>query len=224
MKRTFKIICAALLLAAPIVRGQTNAPSLAQITATMSQAHTIFTHFVQERHLAMFNDPLKSEGILCFQEPGRLRWETLTPYQSILVSDGSGVAQFEWADGHWKKLDLGLGDALEHIVSQIAGVMDGRFARDPRGYTATVTNGVDEVVVTLIPQNETIRKVMASIELHLAADLKATRRIVLRETDGDYTEIIFSEQTVNFEPPPKTFDRAAPAKLADVQAAAQAKR
>jgi outer membrane lipoprotein-sorting protein len=223
MKRIVKIICVAIVLASPAARGQTNAPSLERITATMSQAHTIFTRFVQERHLALFNEPLRSEGFLCFQEPGHIRWETLTPYQSILISDGSGVAQFEWAGEHWKKLDLGLGDALQHIMSQIAGVMDGRFARDPRGYAATVTNGVDELVVTLIPQNETIRKVMAAIELHLAADLKATRRIVLRETDGDYTEIIFSEQSVNFILPARTFDRVAPAALAELQAAARAK-
>lgn len=223
MKPIVRIIWAALVLTSPVARGQTNAPSLEQITATMSQAHTVFTRFVQERHLALFAEPLRSEGFLCFQQPGRIRWETLVPYQSILVSDGAGVAQFEYADGHWKKLDLGLGGALQHIVSQIAGVMDGRFARDQRGYTAMVTNGVDELVVTLIPQNETIRKVMASIELHLAANLTATRRIVLRETDGDYTEIIFTGQTVNFEPPAKTFDRSAPAALVELQAAAHAK-
>lgn len=215
---------AALLLAPAGAWAQTNPPpSLEQITGAMGKARTVLTRFIQERHLSLFDEPLRSEGFLCFQAPGRLRWETTAPYKSILVSDGTGVAQFEWTEEKWKKLDLGLGGALQNVVAQIAGVMDGRYARDQCGYQATVARGADEWVITLVPQNESMRKMMAAIEIHLAADLQATRRVVLRETDGDHTDIIFTEQVVNFVPPPKTFDRAAPAALAEIQAAAHTK-
>ena len=61
---------------------------------------------------------------------------------------------------------------------------------------------------------------MAAIEVHLAADLKATRRVVLRENGGDYTDIQFSEQFVNLELPPKTFDLNAPADIEKIRSAA----
>jgi outer membrane lipoprotein-sorting protein len=215
-----KITLGALLLAFGLnhAGAQTNAPvTLEQISVAMGRAQTVFTRFVQERHLSLFNEPLQSEGFLCFEKPGRIRWETTVPYKSILVSDGSGVAQFEWTDEKWRKLDLGLGDALQNVVSQIAGVMDGRYASDRRDYTATVTNRADEVVITLVPQNETVRKMMAAIEVHLAADLKQTRRVVLRENGGDYTDIQFSEQFVNLELPPKTFDLNAPVDIGKIR-------
>ena len=219
MKRIAEIIFG-LLLGLSAASAQTNPPvSLDQISGAMAKAQTVFTRFVQERHLSLFDEPLRSEGFLCFQKPGRIRWETTVPYKSILVSDGSGVAQFEWTDEKWKKLDLGLGDALQNVVSQIAGVMDGRFASDRHGYSASVTNRGDEFVITLVPQNETMRKMMAAIEVHLAADLKATRRVVLRENGGDYTDIQFSEQVVNFDLPPKTFDRSAPVDIEKIKAA-----
>jgi outer membrane lipoprotein-sorting protein len=200
---------------------QTNAPvTLEQISVAMGRAQTVFTRFVQERHLSLFNEPLRSEGFLCFQKPGRIRWETTVPYKSILLSDGSSVAQFEWTDDKWKKLDLGLGDALQNVVSQIAVVMDGRYASDRSGYAASVTKNANEVVVTLVPQNETVRKMMAAIEVHLAANLKQTRRVVLRENGGDYTDIQFSEQFVNLELPPKTFDLNAPADIGKIRSAA----
>jgi len=203
---------------------QTNpAVSLENINGAMSRAQTVFTRFVQERHLSLFNEPLRSEGFLCFQKPGCIRWETTRPYKSILVSDDAGVAQFEWTDEKWKKLDLGLGDAMQNVMSQIAGVMGGRYADGHSGYTVTVTNNADELVVTLVPQNETVRKMMAAIEVHLAADLKGTRRVVLRENGGDYTDIRFSEQCVNLELPPKTFDRGAPADIETIRAAAGSK-
>ena len=219
----YKIPVAALLLAfcLPHAGAQTNAPvSLEQISGAMGRARTVFTRFVQERHLSLFNEPLRSEGFLCFEKTGRIRWETTVPYKSILVSDGSGVAQFEWTDEKWRKLDLGLGDALQNVVSQIAGVMDGRYASDRRGYSATVTNNADEAVITLIPQNETVRKMMAAIEVHLTADLKQTRRVVLRENGGDYTDIQFSEQFVNLELPPNTFDRSTPVDIGKIRSAA----
>lgn len=225
MKNTLKhgIIFSAWLLAfgLPGAEAQTNAPvSLAQISQALSQVQTVFARFVQERHLSLFDEPLRSEGFLCFQKPGRLRWETTAPYHSILVSDGSGVAQFEWTDEHWKKLELGLGDALQNVVSQIAGVMDGQYTSDRHSYATTVTNRADEIVITLVPQNETMRKMMAAIEVHLAADLKGTRRVVLRENGGDYTDIRFSQLVANVDLPPKTFDRSAPAELATIRAAA----
>ena len=218
-----KIIFGTLLLAVAwtSASAQTNAPvSLAQISGAMGRAQTVFTRFVQERHLSLFNEPLRSEGFLCFQKPGRIRWETTVPYKSILVSDGSGVAQFEWTDEKWQKLDLGLGDALQNVVSQIAGVMDGRYAGDSHNYTATVTNAADELVITLIPKNEAMRKMMAAIEVYLPADLKGTRRVVLRENGADYTDIQFSEQFVNLELPPKTFDRSAPVDIEKIRSAA----
>jgi outer membrane lipoprotein-sorting protein len=190
----------------------------------MAKAETVFARFVQERHLSLFNEPLRSEGCLCFQKPGRLRWEITGPYKSILVSDGSGVAQFEWVEDQWKKLDVGLAAALQNVVAQIAAVMEGRYATDTREYDASVAGGAEGPVITLVPRNPTVRKMMAAIEVHLAADLKSTRRVVLREAGGDFTDIRFSDQTVNGDFPPRTFDRNAPLPLADIQqAAAKAK-
>jgi hypothetical protein len=80
----------------------------------------------------------------------------------------------------------------------------------------------DEFVITLIPQTETMRKMMAAIEVHLAADLKGTRRVILRENGGDFTDIQFSEQVVNLELPAKTFDRNVPADIENIRAAAAA--
>ena len=211
-------------LGLPGVGAQTTNPpapvSLEQINQAMAKADTVFARFVQERHLSLFNEPLRSEGYLCFQKPGRIRWEVTRPYQSILVSDGAGVAQFERVDGQWKKLDLGLADALQNVVAQIAGVMEGRYAGGRSGYAASVTNSAEGPVITLVPQNESVRKMMAAIEVHLAADLKSTRRVVLREAGGDYTDIRFSEQAVGLALPPKTFDRNAPAPIEQIRPAA----
>ncbi|MEI7731678.1 MAG: outer membrane lipoprotein carrier protein LolA [Verrucomicrobiota bacterium] len=193
------------------------APTLKDVNHAMSQAETIFTRFVQERHLSLFTEPLRSEGFLCFQKPGRIRWEITQPYKSILVSDGAGVAQFEWVEDKWKKLDVGLAAAMQNVVSQIAGVMEGRYSSNQRDYEATLTNAAGGPVITLVPRNEAMRKMMQAIEVHLTPDLKGTRRVVLRETGGDYTDIRFEDQQVGWSLPPRTFDRNAPLAVEEIK-------
>lgn len=216
-------IVAAFLSAAIFCQAQpTNPPpaTLAGVGQALGRADCVLTRFVQERHLGLLNEPLRSEGWLCFQKPGRIRWETTQPYQSILISDGSGVAQFEWTDEKWKKLDMGLAAAMQNVIAQIAGIMEGRYARESRDYTVALTNSADGIVIQLTPRNETMRKVMQAIEVHLASDLKATRRVVLRETGGDFTDIQFSEQTIGVAFPARAFDRTAPVALTEIRAAA----
>ena len=97
--------------ASPLSAEPTNetAVLLDQVARNMGRVESVFARFAQERHLSLFQEPLRSEGYLCFQKPGRIRWEITQPYQSILVSDGKGVAQFERVSDQWKKLELGLG-------------------------------------------------------------------------------------------------------------------
>lgn len=195
-------------------------PTLAEVGRALAQADSVVTGFVQERHLSLFDEPLRSEGWLCFKRPGNIRWEVTKPYQSILISDGSGVAQFEWVDERWKKLDIALAGAMQNVVSQIAGVMEGRYASGSKDYAVSLTNSAAGPIIQLVPQHEAMRKMMQAIEVHLAPDLKQTIRVVLRETGGDFTDIRFTNQTVGVSLPAKVFDRAQPAPLKEIQAAA----
>jgi outer membrane lipoprotein-sorting protein len=213
------------LLATPLPAEPTNLTSvlLDQVAQNAGRVEAVFTRFVQERHLALFQDPLRSEGYLCFQKPGRLRWEITQPYQSILVSDGKGVAQFERVNDQWKKLDLGLADAVQTVVSQIGAVMEGRYAGKQRDYSISATNTADGPVVTLTPQHPAMRKMMQAIEIHLAPDFRGTRRVVLREVGGDFTDIRFSEQVAEPPLPEGTFDRSKPVDLEKIRQAVQAR-
>lgn len=204
-------------LSASTAVSPTGPVALEQVNHALAEAKTVFTHFVQERHLSLFKEPLRSEGYLCFEQPGSIRWETTEPYKSILVSDGAGVAQFEWFDEQWKKLDVGLAAAMQNVVSQIAGVMKGQYAQGGREYNVDLANTENGPVITLVPRNEKMRKMMKAIEVHVAPDLKATRRVVLRENTGDFTDIQFDQQVVNRKFPEGTFDRKSPLVLGKIR-------
>jgi outer membrane lipoprotein-sorting protein len=211
------------LLSSRLLAQTTNetADLLARVAQNMGHVQSVLARFEQERHLSLFQEPLHSEGYLCFEKPGRLRWQIVQPYQSILVSDGKGVAQFERVNERWKKLELGLADVLQNVTAQIGAVMEGRYATRQQDYSVNGTNTADGPVVTLTPRHPAMRKMMQGIEIHLAPDLRGTRRVVLREAGGDFTDIRFSEQVTEPPLPPGTFHRRNPADLEQILRAVQ---
>jgi hypothetical protein len=62
---------------------------------------------------------------------------------------------------------------------------------------------------------------MRAIEIHLTPDFRGTRRVVLRELDGDFTDIRFSEQVAEPPWPAATFDRNKPAPLDEIRRAVE---
>jgi outer membrane lipoprotein-sorting protein len=191
---------------------------LDKVCRTLSAADTVYSTFVQERRVALFNEPLKSEGVLCFRKPRSIRWEITGPYKSILISDGEHVAQWEWMNDHWKKLDIAFAQVMRRAVEQIMLVLQGSFARGNEDYAVEVSAGED-VRVTLTPKRKGLGEIIATIQIHLSPDLKETRRVVLNEPDGDATTIRFTSQQANVAFPGGAFDLTSPLPVDQLQRA-----
>ena len=181
-------------------------------------AQTVFMEFTQVRELKMFAEPLETKGVMLIAQPGKIRWETTAPYQTIMLGEKKSVAQFEFSDGKWQKLNLGFPQALQHAMDQMAAMNSGKLDAMLADFDITATNS-DELVLTFVPKSETVRGIMSAMEIHLAPDLSATRAVVMREPDGDLTRITFSAEKYNVEFPVGTFDQNQPLPIANVKAA-----
>src|SRR5688572_9998005 len=95
-------------------------PVLDDLQRKMSSLRSVYLEFTQERHLKLFTEPLKSEGVMLMERPNQIRWETTAPYQSILLGNDKSVAQFERTAGEWKKLKLGFPEMLKRVMEQMS--------------------------------------------------------------------------------------------------------
>src|SRR5277367_7201347 len=102
-------------------------PILQGLQQKMISVATVCLEFTQERHLKLFTEPLKSEGVMLIERPDRIRWETSAPYQSILLGDKKSVAQFEFTDGKWQKLKLGFPQMLQRVMQQMSLMNQGKL-------------------------------------------------------------------------------------------------
>jgi len=194
-------------------------PILQELQRKMSEVRSLYLEFTQERHLKLFSEPLKSEGVMLLDRPALIRWETTAPYQSILLGNHKSVAQFESNNGKWTKLKLGFPRLLRRVMEQIALIHQGKLDALTNDFTMSVATGKDVTVLKLAPKEETMRSMMSSLEVQLQPDFSATREVLMYEPGGDFTRIIFTRERHNVTFPAGTFDQTKPLDIAAVRAA-----
>ncbi len=193
-------------------------PILADLQQKMAALTSVYLEFTQERQLQLFAEPIKSEGVMLIDRPGQIRWETTTPFQSILLGNQKSVAQFEFTDGKWNKLKLGFPQMLKRVMDQMTLLHQGKLDALTSDYTITVATGA-VTVISMVPKDDAIRSMLAVLEIHLHPDLSATREVVMREPGNDFTRIIFNREKRGVKFPEKTFDQTKPAELAAIKTA-----
>lgn len=193
-------------------------PVLQDLQQKMSSLTSVYLEFSQERQLKLFTEPLKSEGVMLIDRPDQIRWETTAPYQSILLGNHKSVAQFERTDGEWKKLKLGFPQMLKRVMDQMTLMHQGRLDALTSDYTLSVATG-SVAVVTMVPKDENVRAVLASLEIRMQPDFSATREVVMNEPGGDLTRIIFHREKRAVKFPSGAFDQTKPLDVAAIKAA-----
>lgn len=195
------------------------APILADLQRKMSTLTSVYLEFEQERHLALFNEPLKSQGVMAIDRPDLIRWETTAPYQSILLGSHKSVAQFEQVEGQWKKLKLGFPQMLKRVMEQMSLMHQGKLDALTADFTLSFATG-SVAVVTMVPKDKDVRTMLASLEIRMEPDFSATREVVMNEPGGDKTRILFRREKRAVKFPAGTFDQLKPLDVAAIKAAA----
>ena len=192
-------------------------PVLQDLQRKMASLSSVYLELTQERHLKLFAEPMRSEGVMLIERPEQIRWEMTAPYQSILLANHKSVAQFERTDGEWKKLKLGFPQMLKRVMEQMVRMHHGKVDALTSDYTISVATGA-VAVVTLVPKDEKVRSMLSSLEVRMLADLTATREVVMNEPNGDLTRIVFRRELRDVKFPPGTFDQTKPLEIAAIKA------
>ena len=192
---------------------------LQDLQRKMSSLRSVQLEFTQERQLKLFTEPLTSEGVMLIGRPDLIRWETTAPYQSIMLGDKKSVAQFEKDADGWKKLKLGFPQLLKRVMEQMALMNQGKLNALTSDFTITVATNRSVAVLTLVPKDEKVRAMLASLEVKLPPDFSASREVVMNEPNGDFTRIRFHRERRDVDFPAGTFDQTKPLDIAAVKAA-----
>jgi len=172
--------------------------TLRELGRAADQVTAIRAAFVQEKHVAIVRDVLRSSGtFLLDKRSGRVAWQVTEPEPVRIVISKQGV----FAGG---KLVTG-GDAARFSpLPMLQGMTDlfgGISEATARSFEVTLV-GRDRL--RLKPRSRELSAWMQAIEITVDAKTKTPRLVHLEEPGGDVTEISFRDVVVN----PKLDDTA----------------
>jgi len=177
--------------------GEARAAFLNQVSKKMGELRSVAATFEQEKHLALFKEPLRSRGQVLFGAPDHLRWEFLEPFRSVLIVSGDQVAKFEQKGAAWRKLDQGRqAEVILVVMDNIRSWFRGKFdtprvrGREP-AFEVLVAEEPKRLII-MRPRDLLLSRTLREVELALSADGAHVERVTIREVSGDKTVMKFA--------------------------------
>jgi outer membrane lipoprotein carrier protein len=116
-----------ILLAVVMTINQARADDWEELAAAARRIATVQADFTQEKRLPMLSRPLVSEGRLYYRAPDSLRWEYVSPIESIMLMKEDRVRMFVRTEGAWRE-DAGQAIEVRRVIlDEITGWFSGRF-------------------------------------------------------------------------------------------------
>jgi hypothetical protein len=179
-------------------------PRLDDLLSQWKRAPGLSARFREEKHLAILDAPLVTEGTICFAPPARLARRAVRPFASILLVDGDRL-QFWQAEGA-QSIDLAKNPVARLFVDAFVKLLAGDRAGIERIFElelAARPGGGWEL--TLKPRRAPMDQVIA--RLVLRGEGLVLREMDLRETSGDWTHTAFTDVDVGHRFTPAELDR-----------------
>lgn len=173
---------------------------LQRIREAAAGVETVASTMVQEKYLKAFSEVLESRGNFAFQRPDCWRWELTQPLLSgISVCAQSGK---RWHEKGGARQSFKLADEpwLRHFATQVTAWTTADFEFLQKEYLLTLLSSEPSSALPtlkLIPREAAARRLIDSLEITFSVDCRYVTRIIIRETDGDYTAIKFLDVVIN---------------------------
>lgn len=175
-------IAAVALFSASLALAESAADKLANLTGSLNSFSAKYEQTVQGSRNAKGE---KSRGTFQLQRPGKFRWETESPYRQILISTGKAMWAYEpdIESATVQDLDEGLGATPALLLSSTPKQLIDSFVIEETGVG----------MFKLLPKESTGN----FEEIQLVFENKALKQLLLADTLGNQTLVVFSGVKVN---------------------------
>lgn len=175
---------------------------VAKIKAYTSETSSIKSDFIQEKHLAMLEEVLVSEGHFIFQKENSVLWEYKEPIDyAIIVFDG----KFTIRDGEKvQEYDIESNRMFKEINHMIITSVSGDFLDNPDFESTYFENG-SFYLVRLTPVKPEVNNMLSTIEIYFDKNNISVSQVKFIEPGDDFTLIKFYNKVFNNEIPAQVF-------------------
>lgn len=175
-----------LALAPPIHAQQT-------FMATLAPEESLRGRFVQERHLAGFGAPLRSEGLFLLRRDRGLIWHGEKPFDATTVITSAGLLQ-EVDGTEANRMSTAQMPLLARFYDMLGSALSGDWTSMQRAFVVTQSGDQQAWVVELRPRRADAEVV--PIEAMTISGGSFVNTVEIRKPGGDWDRITFLDQVV----------------------------
>jgi hypothetical protein len=163
---------------------------------------TLRVAFVQEKHLAILDEPVVNHGVLEISRTlGAVRWE-FTGRSVLLFKDGK-LRRFG-AEGKEELLAGGKDPSIQSMASQMRSFLDGKWGAMKDIFAITPDpGGLPELTFT--PLSADLKKYLTKLVIRFRDDLSAPQTMLMVANGDDRTEYRYEPPEVDVDIPAARF-------------------
>ncbi len=171
-----------------------------KINASAANIESIKSDFIQKKQLEYLNETIVSKGQFWFKKENQLRWAYQEPYEyAIILSNGKFIIKDE---SNVSEHDIESNQAFREINNLIISMVRGNLMEQDKFNIEAFEND-GQYLVKLVPKDSNIRNVISNMEAYFDKKDLTVTRILMHESESDYTELSFINKRLN-EPVPDT--------------------
>ncbi len=189
--KTIRGLMSVLVLAVAGVVGLPAAAAdpLAQVRAQVAQVPVLRGEFAQEKQVAGFKNPLRSNGRFLLARDKGVLWTTTAPFPSEIVITQDRILSRQRDGSRRVEVDGKQQPGLRSVNAMMFALMSG----DMKALTSTFDVKEEAAAggwkMTLVPRSRQLAQAFTSVRL--SGD-RYVREVELREANGDLTRLRFS--------------------------------
>lgn len=165
-----------------------------KIIEKAQKTQSIKSDFIQEKHLTMFEEVMKSKGEFVFKKPNKVRWEYTDPISYIIVLDGKNVKIKD--EDKVKTYDMDSNPVFKEINRLLVHSINGKIL-ESNDFRIEYYESKSEYMTRLFPNNEQMKKVLDYIEIYFNKIDFGVTGLKLMEYSQDFTRITFQNRILN---------------------------
>jgi hypothetical protein len=176
--------------------------SLEKLQAAGKQFKTLRVPFVQEKHLAILDEPVVNKGVLEVSRPlGAVRWE-FTGRSVLLFKDGR-IRRFG-AEGKEETVAGGKDPSVQSMANQMRAFLDGDWGPMKEIFAITPDPG-GAPLLTFTPLAADLKKYITKLEIRFRDDLTAPSSMLMVAAGDDRTEYRYDPPQIDVDIPASRF-------------------
>lgn len=145
----------------------------------------------------MFETPVEIRGTIHMEKPDKLAWQVQSPIAYSLIMDGETIIKKDGDTGETNRISIKGNPVMDTAVRQIKLWFSGEYTALEQSYKVAVQSE-NPVTVRFEPgEDNPAGRMLDEILVRFRADEKYISMIRLLETNGDTTEIRFSNIRIN---------------------------